>query len=306
MEEKFPKDISVVVPVYNSAGSLRKLYSGLEEVLIGLEMSFEVIFVEDGGKDDSWKVLLSLKKQYPDYVHIIKLARNFGQHSATLCGLDCARGKYVLTIDDDLQSNPKDIEKLFHRINTNDFDIVYGVWPNKKHSFLRNFGSFLVKKFLLSGIRDGSSFRLMTAELAAHLASHTQHFLYIDQIVSWYTYEIGHVDVTHYVRESGKSNYTPFKLVRLALKMLVYYTDIPLRMMTVVGLISSILSFVVGGFYFIQKVWIGAEIGFTAIIVTIAFTSSLILFCLGIVGEYISRIYKSRAHRPLYSVKVRL
>lgn len=301
-------DISVVVPVYNSALTLEPLFKRIRKTLNKLEVSFEVIFVEDGGKDNSWQKLIQLKRANPEEITIIKLARNFGQNSATWCGLNYAKGSLVVTIDDDLQIPPEEIAKLIDKYKETQPDVVYGVYPKKKHSIFRNLGSSMIKalfKYLVGSSRIGSSFRLISGKMVEMIKAHTQDLLFIDQVISWHTIDIEFLEVEHEKRKFGRSGYSTFRLIQMALKLIIHYTDLPLKLMTYTGILSSIASFLVGLFYIYQKLVYGAELGFTSLIVAIFFGTSIILFSLGIVGEYISRIYVSRINKPPYSVKVK-
>lgn len=299
-------DLSIVVPVYNSEETLESLFLGLKKTIESLELSFEVIFVEDGGKDNSWGVLCELKQAYPKEITAIRLSKNFGQHNATLCGFSFAKGRMVITIDDDLQTPPNEIKKLVETYQRTEADLVYGIYPQKEHSWFRNLGSntlsWIFRRFV-TGIRTGSSFRLIRGELVRQIQGKQHHFLYIDHILSWYTHDIQFVEVDHRKREIGQSNYSTWKLISMAINLIIHYTDIPLRMMTYGGLFASIVSFLIGVGYIYKKLMYDVALGFTSIIVSIFFSTGIILMCLGILGEYISRIYANRSEKPLFFIK---
>jgi undecaprenyl-phosphate 4-deoxy-4-formamido-L-arabinose transferase len=302
-------DISVVVPVFNSASTLADLYDQLRDAMEQAGKQFELVLVDDGSTDGSWAEIRELKKQFGNQILGLKLGRNFGQHNATLCGIRHASGTLIITLDDDLQTPPSEIAKLLALHAETDCQLAYGIYPQKKHSWFRNLGSKLLKRlfrYLVNGIRDGSSFRLITRDLADKLDVHNQHFVFIDQMLSWHTDDVEFAEVEHQERKEGKSGYSTRKLFRLALNIIFSYTDLPLRMMTWFGFITSILSLCIGGYFIIQKVSVGAALGFTALIVSIFFSTSVIVFSLGILGEYIGRIYASRSNRPNYSIKKKL
>lgn len=302
-------DLTVVVPVYNSVDTLEQLYLRLQAGIRALGKSFEVIFVLDGGETASWEALKAIKAAHAETVTVIRLARNFGQHNATLCGIEHARGAMILTIDDDLQTPPEELGALYEAFENGTVDVVYGIYKQKKHSILRNIGSKLLKsvfRYFTSGLRDASSFRLFTADIGRKLGQHNHHFVFLDQIIAWHTLDIAFVQVEHQKRQNGKSGYTGRKLFSMAFNFLFAYTDIPLKMITWTGLIASILSFFLGTFFIIQKLVVGAEVGFTALFSMIAFSASVILFSLGILGEYIGRLFSVHTERPKYSIKQKL
>jgi undecaprenyl-phosphate 4-deoxy-4-formamido-L-arabinose transferase len=300
--------LSVIVPVFNSIDTLEPLFLGIRDTLDRLGYPFEVIFVEDGSRKKSWERLVELKTEWPDLISIIKLSRNFGQNSATVCGINHSQGEWVITIDDDLQTPPEEIEKLIAAFESGDADVVYGIYSKQKSSIIRRLGSKGIKtlfRYLVKGAEIGSSFRLMGGNVIGELKKHDDPLVFIDQVVAWYTRDVAFVEVTHRKRENGKSGYSLFRLLNLALKLIIYYTDLPLRLMVYMGIISSVISFGFG-VYFIGMKWMyDAPLGFTAIIVSVFFAASLILFSLGIVGLYITRIYLVQVKKPLYSIKIK-
>ena len=302
-------DVSVVVPVFNSENTIEELFNRIQKIAIEMGQTFEVVFVEDWGSDKSWSKIVALKKKFPDEITAIRLSRNFGQNSATLCGMRHASGKYIVTLDDDLQTPPEEIPKLFAWMKEKDAEIVYGIYPQQAHSWFRNTGSQLIKKIFFKasgGIRLGSSFRLLRKNLVEKINQHEQDMLFIDQVVTWHTFDIAFAEVQHENRKKGKSGYTTIKLIGLSLHLILHYTVLPLRLMTYIGLFSSLATFGVGTFYLLKKFFYGAELGYTSLIVAILFSSSIILFSLGIVGEYISRIYASKTNKPVYSIHTKL
>lgn len=302
-------DLSVVVPVFNSVGSLKPLYERLEAVCKQVQKTFEVIFVHDGGSKESWEMIASIKSAHPENVIGIKLGRNYGQHNATLCGIDHSQGQLILTIDDDLQNPPEELPLLLAAMADPDIDMAYGIAIDKRHSAWRNWGSTAFKKvfrYLARGLKDGSSFRLMRRELAEKIGRHREQFVFLDQIIAWYTVQVAYVPVRHDLRGDGKSGYSGFKLFEMAIKTIILYTDLPLRLMIWSGLIASILSLTIGTTYIVLKLVNDAAVGFTALITAVTFSASVILLSLGILGEYIGRIYAARTERPVYAVREKI
>lgn len=301
-------DYSVIVPVYNSELTLNELFVGINNVFHQLNLTFEIIFVEDGSKDKSWIVLTELKSIEPEKVRAIKLSKNFGQHNATFCGLEHAKGNVIITIDDDLQVMPEEIRKLISTYSEKKPDLVYGYFSKKKHSLFRNIGSRLLKssgKFFNESPGEGSSFRLFSKELAEKILAHSQNFVFIDELLLWYTDDISFVKVEHHKRKNNQSGYTNMKLFKLTANLIIYYSALPLKIMIWGGFIFSVITFLIGLRVIIRKMFFHhlPPEGYTSIIVTVLFSTSIIIFSLGIIGEYLNRIYMVQNKKPPYSIK---
>lgn len=301
-------DITVVVPVFNSVETLHPLYERISATLFKLGKSFEVLFVEDGGPIESWNELKSIKKAFPETVSLIRLGRNYGQNAATVCGITNARGQIVITIDDDLQTPPEEIEKLLEAYKLNDSAVVFGVTASQSNPLIKRIGSYMIKKIFdwVDGADIGSSFRLIAPELKGKLNKQAHDQLFLNQVIHWYTDEITNVEVKHESRTEGSSGYSFFGLAGIALRLLFFYTDFPLRMMSYTGLLIAFVCFGLGSYYVYEKVVIGSEAGFASLITAIFFTTGIIMVCLSILGSYISRIYADRIKRPVYSIKTKL
>lgn len=301
-------DYSVIVPVYNSESTLKELFDGINKVFHQLNLRHEIIFVEDGSRDTSWKVLTELKDLEPEKVRAIKLSKNFGQHNATFCGLEHAKGNVIITIDDDLQIKPEEINKLVLAFSEKKSDLIYGYFSKKNHSFFRNIGSKLLKssgKFFNESPGEGSSFRLFSKELSEKIITHSQNFVFVDELLLWYTDDISFVKVEHHKRKNNQSGYSTMKLFKLTANLIIYYSALPLKIMTWGGFTFSVITFLIGLRFIIRKFFFhhAPPEGYTSIIVTILFSTSIIIFSLGIIGEYLNRIYMVQNKKPPYSIK---
>ncbi|MFA5417115.1 MAG: glycosyltransferase family 2 protein [Bacteroidales bacterium] len=299
------KDFSVIVPVYNSVDSLEELFIRLKDFFEGIGKSYEVIFVEDGGTDGSWGLLKKMKKAHPLLIKAIKLDRNFGQHNATLCGFEFAIGKQIVTIDDDLQNPPEEIAKLIETAEKQHNAVTYGIYAKKQHSFARNVMSKSVKtssKYFHHGSKNGSSFRLMDRKIVDKILNHRINFVFIDEIISWYTDNIGFVYVKHVKRKHHRSGYSSIGLFKLAANLTYFYSNIPLKIMVYSGFTISIISFLIAVKFIIQKLYYNVPLGYTSVIVTILFSTSIIVFSLGIIGGYLSRIQTIQNNKPSYHI----
>ncbi len=299
-------DFTVVVPVFNSEGSLEELFNRLKVVFDGMKKSFEVIFVEDGGDDNSWDIIKGIKKQFPDHIVAVKLNKNFGQHNATMCGFSFAKGELIITIDDDLQNPPEEIPKLVDAMKRDESDVTYGIYDKKKHSFVRNVLSKTVRKsskMLKRGTGKGSSFRIIDRKIIDKMLDHNQTFIFIDEVFLWYTDHISFVVVDHHKRVHSKSGYGAKKLFHLAANLTYFYTGIPLKIMVYSGFLISFISFIIAIKFIIQKIFYDVPLGYTSIIVTILFSTSIIVFSLGVIGGYLSRIQLIQNKKPPYHIE---
>jgi glycosyltransferase involved in cell wall biosynthesis len=228
--------LSVVIPVYNSEKTLEELYARLVKVLPGICRKFEIIMVDDGSVDRSF-VKMNQIRNNDSRVKLIRLAGNFGQQNALLCGFRYATGDFLITLDDDLQHPPEEIPKLLDKF-TQGYEVVFGIPVAKKHSFYRNLGSKLIQ-VLLNRITQKpktvkvSSFRALTREVYTKISNEQRSFVYMAPLIFQATVRAVSVPVRHEPRQVGRSNYTTVKLLKLALKLMVYYTKIgnclPLR-----------------------------------------------------------------------------
>ena len=300
------KDFSIVVPVYNSEKTLKELYQRIEKFFAKKQKSFEVIFVDDGSADKSWEVLSLLKKQNPQTITGIKLTQNYGQHNALFCGLTFVKGEWVITIDDDLQTPPEEIEKLLHTQENTGSELVYGYYDKKEHSLIRNAGSWFVGKIFKNFANTsgkGSSFKLINSSVTEKVILRNYRMFFLDEILAWHTDNIEHVVVEHLPRKEGQSGYTLFKLFKITLKLVLGYTAFPLKIISWFGLLSALICLGFVSYFIYMKYNYGAELGFTTLIVSIFFSTGLILFSLGIIGEYIRRLYIGETGKPSYTVK---
>ena len=298
---------SVIVPVYNSAKTLQELCARISNSFNSINSDFEIVLINDYSTDNSWHVIRELKEQYGATVTAIHLRKNFGQHKALLCGFQFARGEYVITIDDDLQFFPEDIGLLIAKAKASMADLVYGVYQDERHhSPVRKWGSgfmaFVFEKFG-NTTGQGSSFKLIHRSVIDKSKDYYHSFTFIDEILSWHTTNIQWQQVRHAPRKEGASGYSVFKLVVLSLNLNFSYTTIPLRFMTWFGLASFWICLFFVMYFVYSKIVDGAALGFTALIVSIFMSTGLILFSLGIIGEYLNRLFALQHRKPPYLIQ---
>lgn len=296
---------SVVVPVYNSQESLEELYVRIAKVFDFLQADHEVIFVNDCSKDKSWEVLEKLQTQYSQ-ITAIHLNKNFGQHNALMCGFQYAKGDFIITIDDDLQIPPEGIIKLVQEQQKSQAELVYGVYAQKKHNLFRNLGSNMVQmifRYIFKTTGNITSFRLFSKNLCDSVRQHKQSFVFVDGLLHWHTQFISRVLVEHQERQFGSSGYSLKKLISLTSNLMFNFTTLPLRFLTYFGAFVAVVSFLFGAYFIARKVFYDVPLGFTAQIVTEFFSTSIVLLVIGVIGEYISRMYSLQNDKPQFSIK---
>ena len=299
--------ISVVVPVYNSELTLPELVKRLQPVLTVLAREYELVLVNDGSRDQSWRVVQQLAAKH-DWVRGIDLMRNYGQHNALLCGIRAARFDILVTMDDDLQHPPEEIHKLLAKLQEG-FEVVYGFPEHEQHGFLRDIASGLTKLALQKSMgaetaRHVSAFRAFRTQARDAFASYHSPFISIDVVLTWATTRFVAIQVRHDPRQAGISNYTFGMLFRHAMNMMTGFSILPLQLANLMGFLCTafggiILVFVVGRFLLY-----GTSVqGFTFLASIIVIFSGAQLLALGIIGEYLARIHFRMMERPTYTVR---
>lgn len=299
---------SVVVPVFRSAATLRELCFRVKSVFESMGESFEIVLVEDSGGDASWDVMQELHAE-DQRVRIARLARNFGQHNALMCGFSLARAPFVITMDDDLQNPPEEIPKLIQGLKKADLDVVIGVPEERQHSLLRNMGSALHNVVVSSGNSQVahvrlSSFRIIRRELVEALNAMSGPNPVVGLMLLKLTDKIGNVIVEHHERSSGRSTYTPRKLIRLFAFGLFYHSDLPLKGILYLGVACLGLSLLLGLYYLLLSLAGAIKVsGWTTIVLLILFFSGTTMLCLGVIGEYLRRILQEVRGTPAYVIR---
>lgn len=302
--------ISVVVPVYNSEGTLAELVHRLQTVLPSCASAFEIILVNDGSHDRSWRVIDDLVAKFPS-VRGINLMRNYGQHNALLAGIRAANHELVVTLDDDLQNPPEEIPKLVKKL-AEGYDVVYGTPAHERHGLWRDLASQITKLALQASMgvetaRKVSAFRVFRTQLRGAFADYRSPFLSIDVLLTWGTSRFSFVTVRHDPRTVGVSHYTLGKLIAHAINMITGFSTFPLQIASLVGFGFTlfglgVLVYVIGR-YLLQGTTVP---GFPFLASVIAIFSGAQLFALGIIGEYLARMHFRMMERPTYTVRERL
>lgn len=299
--------ISAVVPVYRSQAMLPELHRRLVAALEQIGRPFEILLVEDCGGDDSWSVIEQLAAADPR-VRGLRLARNYGQHNALLCGIRAARGELVVTLDDDLQNPPEEIHRLLARLDEG-YDVVYGSPQAETHGFLRDQASRITKLALqgamgVDSASKVSAFRVFRTRLRDAFAAYRSPSVNIDVLLTWGTTRFGSVLVRQDERAVGDSGYTLRKLINHAVNMMTGFSVLPLQVASVLGLAFGSMGFLVLLYVLLRYLVQGSAVpGFPFLASIIAIFSGVQLFALGIFGEYLARMHFRSMERPPYALR---
>jgi undecaprenyl-phosphate 4-deoxy-4-formamido-L-arabinose transferase len=301
-------EISVVIPVYNEQENLPALLPRLLPVLDGLKRPYEVIFVDDGSRDGSLAILKSFVEAHPSSVRVLELSRNFGQHPAILAAFQRARGDVVVTLDADLQNPPEEIPKLLARIGEG-YDVVGGIRRERRDSWFRRAASRLVNRVtgLITGMHlsdYGCMLRAYARDVINEINACEENATFIPALAQSFSRRPTEVEVAHAERSAGTSKYSLYRLLRLNFDLMTGFSVVPLQIFTLFGFVVAAGGVAFGVFLGIRRLVVGAEVEGVFTLFAILFTViGVLLAGLGIVGEYIGRIYHEVRRRPRFSVR---
>jgi glycosyltransferase involved in cell wall biosynthesis len=301
--------VSCVIPVYRAAPVLAELRRRLVAVLSKEVESFEIIFVEDCGGDNSWEVIEALAAADPR-IRGFRMSRNYGQHNAILCGIRQAHGSIIVTMDDDLQHPPEELPKLLAKL-AQGFDVVYGPPTEEKHTVLRNLASMVTKYVLQEAMgaetaRQTCALRAFRTELRDSFSDYRSSYVNIDVLLSWSTTKFAAIPVRHDPRTQGVSGYTTKSLIRHAFNMLTGFSAMPLQLASLLGFSFALFGFGLMAYVVGRNLLQGSAVpGFSFLASIISIFSGVQLFSLGIIGEYLARMHFRAMDRPVYSVRQR-
>ncbi len=290
-------DLDIIIPLYKSGNYLPELIQRLNDWVLHSGLQVKVIFVDDGSHDGTFEQLQTCIKEASFESIPLQLATNYGQHTATAVGFHYSDAPLAATIDDDLQHDPFQLDLMMEMLKENGSDLVYGVYDTKKHSFYRNLGSSILKRILLSGGSDYSSvtsFRLMKSNVISAFKHKHFSILFVDEYLMRYAGKMSECVVSHEKRKKGTSTYSGWKLLKLAIGIMLFHSSMPLKLITRFGLLMSFAFFVFGCFFIYNKMMHDVQLGYTSLIVAIFFSTGLIMLSLGIIGEYVRKIWISQ------------
>jgi dolichol-phosphate mannosyltransferase len=308
--------LSLVIPIFNEELVIpeldRRLRAFLGEVGGGVGESWEVVFIDDGSKDQSLSMLRALAANEPRY-KVIALARNFGHQMAITAGVDAADGDAVVVMDADLQDPPEVVRAMVAKWREG-LDVVYGV-REKRHgeTWFKRLTAALFYRFLramLGGVKipvDAGDFRLMSRPVILTLRALREHHRFVRGMVAWVGFRQGEVRYERPARFAGETKYPLKRMIKFAIDGITSFSIVPLRMATWLGVCAGFLAIITVGWAIYTKLFVkGVVTGWTTIMIAVAFGSSAQLLMTGVLGEYVGRIYEEVKRRPLYVVAERL
>jgi len=301
-------ELSFVIPVFNGSRSIGAVVDRIH-ALFG-DLTFEIVLVNDGSRDDSEATCRRLAEGHPDTVTFVHLARNFGEHSAVLAGLNHTRGAYVAVLDDDGQNPPEEVRTMYDAIRARGLDVVFGHYRVKHHSAFRNLGSWFngrMANIMLKKPRDLylSSFKVMNRFVVDEIVRYRGAFPYVDGLILRATANLGQVDVEHRQAPDRTSNYTLLKLFKLWLNMFLNFSILPLRITALLGTCTAVVSLFLLGMIVVDKLYInpGVAVGIPTVLITIVFFAGVQLVILGTIGEYLGRLFMDHSGSPQFVVR---
>jgi len=307
MTDKNKIKISVVVPIFNEEENLNELYKRLTVVMENLKNLYEIIFVDDGSNDKSFEILKEMNRNDKN-IKVIKFSRNFGHQIAITAGLDCANGEAVVLMDGDLQDPPEEIPKLYEKFKQG-YDIVYTTREKRNDPLFKKICSKIFFKVLkiVSDVKmpaNACMFRIISQPVVQTFKKCNEKTRLTIALIDWTGFSHVEVKTIRGPRHAGKSKYSFFKSARLAIDGITSFSHFPLHIATYTGFIIATISIITGIYMLIQKLFFGMiTSGYASLIVSIMFLSGIQLTIMGILGEYIGKIYKETQNRPLYIIE---
>jgi len=302
------KKVSYVIPCYNSSKTISSVVKEIEDTMKSLNnYDYEIVLINDGSSDNTFDVIKELHKE-SNKVTGINLSKNFGQHAAIMAGFHHINGDYVVCLDDDGQTPANEVSKLLNKLDEG-YDVCYAAYPHKEHSGFRNFGSKvndLMTRFMLNKPKDLKVTSYFAAKrfIIDEMIRYEHSYPYVMGLVLRSTKNICNVDVTHRKREVGESNYSLSKLLSLWMNGFTSFSVKPLRIATYFGAISAIAGFIYAIVIIVKRFVIGlAPQGWSSLSSIVLILGGIILIVLGLIGEYIGRIYMCSNATPQYVIK---
>jgi undecaprenyl-phosphate 4-deoxy-4-formamido-L-arabinose transferase len=301
-------EISIVIPVYNESANLPLLFERLTAVVDKMGRKTEIVFTDDGSKDNSLELLKSFVEKRPDIIRVVEFDRNYGQHMAVMAGFDTARGDIIVTLDADLQNPPEEIPKLVAEMDAG-HDVVGSYRRNRQDSVFRTLPSRIINMIRerITGIKmrdQGCMLRAYRRNIVRIIVDSGETSTFIPAMAQFYAERPSEVEVEHAARHAGVSNYNLYKLIRLNFDLMTGFSLVPLQLFTMVGMAVSGASLILVIYMVLRRLIIGPEVeGIFTLFAILFFLLGVVITGLGIVGEYVGRIYQQVRARARFRIR---
>ena len=293
---------SFVIPTFNNSRDLPSICDDI--ALVFQDFPHEIILVDDGSTDNTWETIHSLS-QNVQTITALRLSMNFGQHPATLCGIQFSKGQHVITLDDDKEIHPSEAMKMIEQQKISGAAVVYGTFPSLDSFLIRSLKTVyrIVSRLNGKNRGQGSSFRLIDGELARKIVSSNHQFSFIDELILWYTNSIEFVPIKRSENQSTISRYKLPGLILTTINIMLFSSAIPLRLVTFFGFLLALINFIFGGIILFKKYVGKIEVdGYTSLIVSVLFSTGMIITCIGIIAMYLRHLLLKTNQKPLFHV----
>lgn len=300
--------LSIVIPVYNEEGNLRQLTQRVLDSLAALQKPYEIIFINDGSHDRSSEILTEIYNQHSEVIRVIEFNGNFGQHMAIMAGFEHVRGEIIITLDADLQNPPEEIPKLVAKIEEG-YDVVGGYRKKRQDHWFRRWASKLNNwiRYSITRIRmtdQGCMLRAYKRHIIELMVASDERTTFIPALAYSFATKPTEIEVEHHARTIGESKYNLYRLLRLNFDLMTGFSLVPLQMVTLFGIVVSLLSTLFFIFLLIRRLVVGPEAeGLFTLFAILFLLLGCVLMALGIIGEYTGRIYQEVRKRPRFVIK---
>lgn len=298
--------LSIVIPVFNEARTLVDLHQRLERTLKDLGRPYEIVFVDDGSTDDSAAILRALHAQDP-VTRVVRFNRNYGQHAAVFAGMERARGDVIVTLDADLQNPPEEIPRLLERV-ADGFDVVGGCRVSRRDAWFRRAASSIVNRVTSAVVgvrmRDyGCMLRAYRRSVVDQIVACQEISRFIPALANTFAGAVAEIPVDHAPRRHGRSKYGVFRLLRLNFDLLTGFSLLPIQAVSLAGVLVAALGLGFAVFLGLRRLFVGPEVeGVFSLFAVLFFFVGLQILALGLIGEYVGRIYQEVRRRPRYVI----
>ncbi len=300
--------ISVAIPCYCSENTISQVVKGLVEEFDKHNDEYQIVLVNDGSPDNTFEVIKGISLENPNVI-AVNLSKNYGQHSARMAAIPFLKGEYVVYMDDDGQHPVSGIYKMIEKLEEGDYDVVYALFKQKKHSLFKRVVSRIntaTLDFLTGKPKDvkNSSFSVMRSYILREMEKYKSPFPSWTGFIMQITRNVSNIELEHFDRISGESNYTLKKMFKLYMNSVTGFSVVPLRISSVIGMVTALIGFAVGIYSIIHKLLNPAvPVGYTSLMAVLLFIGGMIMMMLGLLGEYVGRIYMINNNLPQYTIR---